>query len=165
MWIGPFITGTSSALSSNLTTSSFAAKLLLPILDNSTASFKAKNSYSMQYGFFYSAWRRIHQIYESLHPKNRNGFLDSIVSVFLKRKVVGLTTVCLIVQLAFEGPLLSILFKADCAGSRMNECRDKIMHELESHEFSNNAPSYVAMALAVIALSGIVDYLLEGGIR
>ncbi|RHZ84448.1 hypothetical protein Glove_81g20 [Diversispora epigaea] len=95
MWIGPFITGTSSALSSNLTTS-FAAKLLLPILDNSTASFKAKNSYSI----------------------DCNG--------------------------------------SNPTGSNFTECKNEIDKALRSNGFSNTTPSYAAMALAIIALSGIM---------
>ncbi|RHZ84446.1 hypothetical protein Glove_81g22 [Diversispora epigaea] len=159
MWIGPFITGTSSALSSNLTTS-FAAKLLPPILDNSTARKVDSSKY-----FVVQAMNRIalsfiltfraHQIYESIHPRKNNGFVSLIVSVFLKRKVVGLATICLIVQLAFEGPLLVAIFNAaDC--HRMSECRTKIDENYNLYGLSNTAPSCAGIALAIIALSGIV---------
>ncbi|RHZ84444.1 hypothetical protein Glove_81g26 [Diversispora epigaea] len=98
---------------------------------------------------------RTHQIYESIHPRKNNRFVGLIVSVFLKRKVVGLTTICLIVQLAFEGPLLVAIFNAaDC--HRMSECRTKIDENYNRYGLSNTAPSCAGIALAIIALSGIV---------
>ncbi|RHZ50419.1 hypothetical protein Glove_499g47 [Diversispora epigaea] len=104
-----------------------------------------------------SAWfLLIHQIYESIRPRKNNGFLDLIVSSFLKRRVIGLTTVFLIAHLIFECLLLSILFQVDCTGSNFTDCKAEIDTKLKSNGFSNEAPSYAAMALAIIALSGIV---------
>ncbi|CAG8522421.1 5069_t:CDS:2 [Diversispora eburnea] len=77
----------------------------------------------------------------------------------IARKVVGLATVCLIIQLSFEGLFLGTLFRVDCTNSDFTECKTKIDLELQSNGLSNTAPSCAAMALGVVALSGIMMLL------
>ncbi|RHZ84450.1 hypothetical protein Glove_81g28 [Diversispora epigaea] len=97
---------------------------------------------------------RTYQIYKSTHPRNNGENLIS--SAFINRKVVWLATSCFSIQLIFEGYFLDTLFQVNCANSDFTECKTKIDSKLESNEFINTAPSYVAMALALLALSGIV---------
>ncbi|RHZ84443.1 hypothetical protein Glove_81g27 [Diversispora epigaea] len=97
---------------------------------------------------------RTYQIYKSTHSRNNDGNLIS--SVFINRKVVLLATFCLIIQLIFEGIFLGILFQVNCANSDFTECKTKIDSKLESNGFTNTAPSYAAMVLALISLLGIV---------
>ncbi|RHZ50391.1 hypothetical protein Glove_499g13 [Diversispora epigaea] len=93
---------------------------------------------------------RAHQINESINPGTR----------FFERFEVWLATIFLIAQFALEGLFLSTLFQVDCADFGFVQCKAKIDSELESHGFSNTAPSYAGMAL-VIALVGIFRLRLE----
>ncbi|CAG8605110.1 11854_t:CDS:2, partial [Diversispora eburnea] len=56
------------------------------------------------------------------------------------------------------GLLFSTLIQVNCndTDTDFSSCKKKIEFDLEFNEFSNDTPSYAAMMLAVIALSGIV---------